>query len=151
WATAPVPGTTGANRPAVNKSAMSRAVAAYAGAPPNVLETAAILTAAAVIGVLAFRPLMPAFGGPLHTLMPYPALLGFLIVVPLLTAALRGNQRDAATAALIFCCIAGVSAGLGSSADLNSSLVLLLALAVTTSLVPLILGAAILAHRDTEA
>ncbi len=68
-----------------------------------------------------------------------------------MVSALRANARDAATAALIFCFIAGVSAALGSSADMNNSLLLLLAMAIATSVAPLILGAAVAAHRDTEA
>ena len=148
WGTAPAFGeianTTGASKIAAIKAAVK------SGVGPSVAETAVILLAAAVIGVLAFSPLTPALGGALDTLMPYRGLLGFLIVVPLLAAALRGNQRDAATAALIFCCIAGVSAGFGASADLANSLVLLLALAVATSLAPLVIGATILGHRDIE-
>ena len=93
---------------------------------------------------------MPVVGGALDALVPYRGMLGFLIIAPLMAAALRPNQRDAATAALIFCGIAGVSAALGSSADLNNSLVLLLALAIATSLAPLMLGAAIIAHRDVQ-
>ena len=133
----------GANEPAAGK--------AEPAAAPSIAETAAIVLSAAAIGLLAFSPLMPVLGGALDTLMPYRGLLAFLVVIPLMTAALRGNQRDAATAALVFCGIAGVSAGLGSTADLNNSLVLLLALAVTTSLAPLVLGATILGHRDVEA
>jgi len=121
------------------------------GATSNVLETAATLVAAAVIGVAAFSPLLPVLGSVLDSLLPYRGMLEFLIVVPLMWAALRANQRDAATAALIFCGTAGVSAGLGSSADLTNSLLLLLALAISTSLAPLVLGAAVAAHRDTEA
>jgi PAS domain S-box-containing protein len=120
-------------------------------ATSNALDTVAILIAAAVIGLAAFSPLLPNLGGALDVLVPYRGTLGFLIVVPLMASALRANQRDAATAALIFCCIAGISAGLGSSTDLNNSLLLLFAMAIATSLAPLILGAAVAAHRDTEA
>jgi len=156
WTTAPAFGETADGKTLANKNEMSASkIAAIkavvkSGVGPSVAETAVILLAAAVIGVLAFSPLTPALGGALDTLMPYRGLLGFLIVAPLMAAALRGNQRDAATAALIFCCIAGVSAGFGASADLANSLVLLLALAVATSLAPLVLGATILGHRDIE-
>ena len=159
WATATAFGESAAGKTVVSSTAGStgaskiaaiKAAVQSAGVGPSVAETAVILLAASVIGVLAFSPLTPALGGSLDTLMPYRGLLGFLIVVPLMAAALRGNQRDAATAALIFCCIAGVSAGFGSSADLANSLVLLLALAVATSLAPLVLGATILGHRDIE-
>jgi PAS domain S-box-containing protein len=152
WGAAPAlaAASVAANRTPLGKTAAAR-TAANTAAAPSLLETAAILAAAAVIAVLAFSPLTPAFGGALDALMPYRTLLGFLIVVPLMAAGLRANQRDAATAALIFCGIAGISAGLGSSADLNNSLVLLLALAITAALAPLVLGATILGHRDIEA
>jgi PAS domain S-box-containing protein len=133
----------GAAKPAVTNSPIA--------GPPSLAETAAIVLAAIVIGILAFSPLLPTLGGALDTLMPYRSLLSFLIVIPLMAAGMRGNQRDAATAALVFCGIAAVSAGGGASADLNNSLVLLLALAIATSLGSLVLGATILGHRDTEA
>jgi len=118
----------------------------------NVLEPAAIFIAATAIGVVAYSPLL---GGDLDDLLPYRGLLGFLILLPLMGAGLRGNRRDAATAALIFCGIAawGFSTG-GSpfpSADLNGSRLLLLVLSISASVAPLILGAAIAARRDTEA
>jgi PAS domain S-box-containing protein len=117
----------------------------------SVLETAAIFVASAAIGVVAFSPLI---AGDLNDLLPYRGMLGFLILLPLMWAGLRGNQRDAATAALIFCGMAawGFSAGASPfpSADLNGSLVLLLLLSISTSIAPLILGATIAARRDTE-
>jgi PAS domain S-box-containing protein len=137
WATTPLP--------ALAKSGAKPA------ATSNVLETAAILVAAIVIALAAFSPLLPVLGSALDSLVPYRGMLAFLIVLPLMWSGLHANQRDAATVALIFCCIAGVSAGLGSSADLNNSLLLLLAFAISTSLAPLVLGAAVAAHRDTEA
>jgi PAS domain S-box-containing protein len=117
----------------------------------GMLEAAALFVAAAAIGVLASGPLI---GSDLDDLWPYRGMLGFLILLPLTWASLRGNQRDAATAALIYCGIAawGFSAGASpSSTDANGSLVLLLLLATSTSVVPLVLGATIAAHRDTEA
>jgi len=138
WAMSPLPAfaTAGTKQP---------------GATSSALETTAILVSAAIIGVAAFSPILPVLGSVLDSLLPYRGMLEFLIVAPLIWAGLRPNQRDAATAALIFCCIAGIAAGLGSSADLTSSLLLLLAMAISTSLAPLILGAAVAAHRDTEA
>jgi PAS domain S-box-containing protein len=124
--------------------------AAKSSAEWGALETIGVLLAAAAIGILAFSPLTPVLGSAIETLTPYRGLIGFLIVAPLMAAALRPNQRDAATAALIFCGIAGVSAGLGSAVDLNNSLLFLLALAVATSLAPLVLAAAVLAHRDIQ-
>jgi len=117
----------------------------------RMLETAAIFVAAAAVGIAAYSPLV---GGALDDVLPYRGLLGFLIVLPLLAAALRGRQRDAATAALIFCGLAvwGFSTGAGpfAAADLNESLFLLLVLAITTSVAPLIIAAAIATHRATE-
>jgi PAS domain S-box-containing protein len=118
----------------------------------SVLEPAAIFIAATVIGVVAYSPLL---GGDLAELLPYRGLLGFLILLPLMGAALRGNRRDAATAALIFCGIAAWGFSTGGSpfpnADLNGSLLLLLALALGTSVVPLVLATTIAARRDAEA
>ena len=69
----------------------------------NVAETAAIYLLAAAIGFLAFGPPVE---GALEAAQPYRLLVGFLIVVPLIWAALRGSRRNAATTALIFCAIA---------------------------------------------
>ncbi len=117
----------------------------------NMLGAAAIVIAAAAIGVVAYSPL---FGGDFVGLLRHRGMLGFLILLPLMWAGLRGNQRDAATAALVFCGVAawGLSAGAGlPSTDANGSLLLLLALAIGTSVASLILGAAIAAHRDAQA
>jgi PAS domain S-box-containing protein len=117
----------------------------------SVLETAAIFVAAIVIGVVAYLPLI-AVGR--DELLPYRGMLGFLILLPLMWAGLRGDQRDAATAALTFCGIAAWGFSVGASpfpsADFNGSLVLLLLLSISTSVAPLILGAASAARRDTE-
>jgi PAS domain S-box-containing protein len=117
----------------------------------RILEAGAIFVVAAAIGVIACSPLI---GSDFDDLLPYRGMLGFLILLPLMWAGLRGNQRDAATAALIFCGIAvwGLSAGASPfpSADLSGSLVLLLVLSISTSVAPLILGATTAARRDTE-
>ena len=118
----------------------------------SALEAVAVFVAAAAIGVVAYGPLT---GGDLDGLLRYRGLLGFLILLPLLCAGLRGNQREAATVALIFCGIAvwGFSAGASQfpATDLNGSRLLLLALAISTSAPPLVLSAAFAAHRDTQA
>src|ERR1700733_10281376 len=117
----------------------------------NVLETTAIFVAVAAIGVIAYLPLI---AGDLNELLPYRGMLGFLILLPLMWAGLRGNQREGATAALIFCGLAAWGFSVGASpfpsADLNESLVLLLLLSISTSVVPLILGAAVAVRRDLE-
>jgi len=115
------------------------------------LETAAIVVAAAAIGAVAYSP---PIGGALNGLVPYRGMLGFLILLPLMWAGLRADQRDVATAALIFCGVAawGFSADASPSATApNGSLVLLLLLAISTSAASLILGAATAAHRDAAA
>jgi PAS domain S-box-containing protein len=70
-------------------------------------------------------------------------------------AGLRGNQRNVATAALIFCgmVIWGLSAGSGPfpKVHLNESLLLLLVLSICTTVPPLILAAAIAMRQGTEA
>ncbi len=119
----------------------------------STLETLALCLAAAAIGFLAFAPisLIPDGTDPL----PYRTLLGFLILVPLLRAALNANQRDAATAALIFCGMAvwGFAAGIAPFGKANGSgaLLLLGAVAASTALVPLVVGAGIAAHQEAEA
>ena len=117
----------------------------------NTLETAAVLLLAAAVGFLAFGPPVE---GILDAVQPYRALLGFLVVVPLIWAALRGNRRNAVTAALIFCAIAawGLISGEGAPAPANVNVsLLLLAVAVGTSLPPLMLSAAIAGGQDDAA
>jgi PAS domain S-box-containing protein len=117
----------------------------------GVLEAAAILILASAIGTIAFSPMI---GGLLNNLQPQQKLFGILILLPLTWAALRGNRRNAATAALIFCgtAIWGVSASNGafSQTNLNDPL-LLLALSIGAPLSALALSAAIARHRDAEA
>ena len=70
----------------------------------DLLETVAIFTLTAAIGIIAFGP--PADSPLLNGLQPYRGLLGFLVLIPLMWAGLCGNRRNAATAALIFCATA---------------------------------------------
>jgi PAS domain S-box-containing protein len=107
-----------------------------------VLETFAIVLLAAAIGIVAYGPLA---GSPLRGLQPYQGLLGFLIVLPLTWAGLRGNQRNAATATLIVCTIAAWRLGGGAAPGVgrNGSLLFLLAIATSTSLCALMFSAAI--------
>ena len=79
------------------------------------LETLAVVVLAAAIGFFAFSP---AIGSDLMNAefdhaVPYRSLLGFLVLLPLMWAGLRGNQRNVATAALIFCgmVVWGLAAG----------------------------------------
>jgi PAS domain S-box-containing protein len=118
----------------------------------GILEATATFIAASVVGIAAYSPW---FDGSIIDPLPYRGVLGFLILIPLMWAALRGNQRDAATAALIYCGLAvwGLSAGGSpfSTTNSNGPLAWILTLSVSTSLAPLILGAAIADHRDIKA
>jgi len=118
----------------------------------HLAETTGIFLLAAGIAYLAFGP---PIEGVLETWQPYRALLGFLIVGPLIWSALRGSRRDAATTALICCAIAawGLAPGNASPATamVGHPLPLLFALAIAVALPPLVLSAAIACDHDTEA
>ena len=129
----------------------------------NLAETAAIFLLAAGFALVAFGP---PIEGVLDAWQPYRAMLGFLIIGPLIWSALRGSRRNAATTALIFCAIAtwglatwwapatwGFAAGnaMPTTAMVDHRLPLLFALSVVVSLPPLVLSAAIACDHDTEA
>ena len=115
------------------------------GAKLDLAETAGVVTAAAIIGVVAFLPVTIE---ALKAVLPYQSLCGFLILLPLMWAGLRGNQRAAATAALIFCGLAawGLVDANGAAPGPNS-LMLLLALAISISIVPLFFSAAVAGYN----
>jgi len=117
----------------------------------TVMESAAILLLAAAAGFIAFAP---PIEGMLDAIEPYRNLLGFLVVVPLTWAALRGGRRNAAAAALAFCAIAawGLVGGDAPSpaASADNGELLLLALAVGCALPPLTISAAIACRQDNE-
>jgi PAS domain S-box-containing protein len=117
----------------------------------SLLETAAVIIVTAAIGVAAFSPQVGSalMDSDFYALLPYRSLLGFLVVLPLLWSSLRGNPRDAAVAAPVFCATAAW--GFATSFDLNGTPVLLFALALATTLPPLILAAAIATHQQTTA
>jgi PAS domain S-box-containing protein len=97
-------------------------------------ETAGIAITAALVGAVTFLPVAIE---ALKPLLPYQNLCGFLIVLPLLWAGLRGNQRAAASAALIFCGLAASGLAEASGLPNSNSLLLLLAVAICVSIVPL--------------
>jgi PAS domain S-box-containing protein len=119
----------------------------------DLLETTVILVAAAAIGAIAF---IPAPIGALNELLPQQRLPSFLILLPLIWAILRGNQRGAATVALIFCGFTAWSLrdASGSNAapttDLNGSLLFLLALSISMSVASLLLSAVVAGYRDRQ-
>jgi PAS domain S-box-containing protein len=120
------------------------------------LEAAGIFVAAGAIGLLAYSPLIAGslLGGNLDGLLPYRSLLGFLVLLPLMWSSLHGNQRNAATAALIFCGFAvwGFAAGVGPfpKTDLYGSLLALLVLSMSASVPPLVLAAAAATRHAME-
>jgi PAS domain S-box-containing protein len=113
-------------------------------------ETAGIVIGAAIIGAIAF---LPATLAALKPLLPYQSVCGFLILLPLIWASLRGNQRAAATAALSFCGLAAWGfADTGAAASGPHSLLLLLAVAISVSIAPLFLSTvvAVYNYRQTD-
>jgi PAS domain S-box-containing protein len=117
----------------------------------SLVETAGVVIVTAAIGIAAFSPQVGGalMDNDLDKLLAYRSLLGFLVALPLLWTSLRGNPRDAAAAALVFCAIAAW--GFATSFDFNGSPVLLLALVLATAVPPLILAAAIAGHQQATA
>jgi PAS domain S-box-containing protein len=116
------------------------------------LETAAVIVLAAASGALAGGV---GIGGYLPGALAYRDALAFLIFVPLGWAALRGRQRDAATAALVFCGTAlwSVSSGFAAlpAADVQRSLALIPALSIAGLIASLMLAATAATQRQVEA
>lgn len=112
------------------------------------LEAFALFIAVAVIGAAAFGPLSAA---GLGADIPHRSLLGFLVVAPLMWAGLQVRSRDAATAALLFVCIAAWGLSPGADPHSSSSLLLLFMLSVGTTIPPLILAATIATRLSEEA
>jgi PAS domain S-box-containing protein len=123
----------------------------------TLLESAAVSILVSVIGIVAYSPLIGSnlISNDLDVLLPHRSLLGFLVLLPLMWACLRGSQRNVATAALIFFAIAvwGFSAGSDPfpKTDLNGALLSLLVLSISVSVPPLALAAAIATRQRTEA
>jgi two-component sensor histidine kinase len=110
-------------------------------------ETAAVFFTAVVIGLVAFSPLIEQ--------SLYRSTLGFLAMLPLLWAALRRNQRDTATVAVILCGFALWGAAMGGGpfvrGDPNESFLVLLVFLIGTSLPSLALSADSAAQKRAEA
>jgi PAS domain S-box-containing protein len=117
----------------------------------RLLETAGVIIVTAAIGIAAFSPQAGSalMDSDLDALLHYRSLFAFLVVLPLSWASLRGNPRDAAAAALVFCALAAW--GFATSFDLNGSPVLLFALALAVAVPPLVLAAAVATHQQTTA
>src|SRR5258706_748324 len=123
----------------------------------NLLESIAVSILVSIIGIVAYSPLIGSnlISNDFNVPLPYRSLLGFLVLLPLMWAGLRGNRRNVATAALIFFGIAvwGFSAGSDPfpKTDLNGALLSLLVLSISVSVPPLALAAAIATRQNTEA
>jgi PAS domain S-box-containing protein len=113
---------------------------------PPLREVLAIFATAVVIGVITFSPLFEQW--------VYRNALGFLIVVPLLWAALRCSQRETATVAVILSSIAVwgtyVGSGLFARADVNDSFLMLLMFLITVTMPSLTLSVAVAQRRHAE-
>jgi two-component sensor histidine kinase/integral membrane sensor domain MASE1 len=109
-------------------------------------KPALVFGAAALIGLVAFSPLLN------DTLVQGP--LAFLAIVPLLWAALRYTQRDTATVTLILaaCAVWGTASGGGpfARATANESLLLLIMFFISISLPGLVLAAEVGVRRMAE-
>ena len=112
----------------------------------DVLETIAILVVSVAVGVIAFSPLFE------QTVAR--AALAFVVIVPLLWAALRRGQRDTATVALIISCFAvwgtALKGGPFARADLNESFLLVLAFMISISVPSLALSADLATRKRHE-
>jgi PAS domain S-box-containing protein len=121
------------------------------------LESIAVSTLAGIIGIVAYSPLIGSdlISSDFNVLLPYRSLLGSLIFLPLMWAALRGNRCNVATVALIFFGMAVWGLSVGNDpfpkTDPNGALLSLLVLSICVSVPPLALAAAIATHQDTEA
>jgi PAS domain S-box-containing protein len=123
----------------------------------NLLESIAVSALVSIIGIVAYSPLIGSdiISNDLNVLLPYRSLLGFLVLLPMMWACLRGNRRNLATAALIFFGMAVWGFSVGNDpfpkTDLNGALLLLLVLSISVSVPPLALAAAIATRQSTEA
>jgi PAS domain S-box-containing protein len=123
----------------------------------SLLESVAVSILVSVIGIVAYSPLIGSniISNDLNVLLPYRSLFGFLVLLPLMWAGLRGNQRSVATATLIFFGIAVWGFSVGSDpfpkTDPSGALLSLFVLSISVSVPPLALAAAIAMRQDTEA
>src|SRR6266404_5345935 len=110
------------------------------------MQSCAVFIAVIVVGVIAFSPLIEQ--------TPSRGPLAFLAVLPLMWAALRRNQRDTATTALILACFAvwGTASNGGPFArsNLNDSFLLLLAFMISISVPSLALSADVATRKRHE-
>lgn len=118
----------------------------YAFSRNEYLETLGVLATAAVVGLIAFSPLIEQ--------TPGRDPLGFLAILPMLWAALRRGPRDTATVALVLAgaTIWGTLMGGGpfTSGDLNSSFLLVLMFLISITVPSLLLSADVEVRKKAE-
>ncbi|MGH6664360.1 MAG: MASE1 domain-containing protein, partial [Pseudolabrys sp.] len=109
-------------------------------------DSVAVLGCAAIVGLIAFSPLLPR--------SEYTSPLGFLAILPLVWAALRRGPRDTATVGLLltgFAIWATIErAGPFGDIGLNGSFLLLLTFMLSVSVPSLALSADVAMRRETE-
>ncbi len=110
------------------------------------LETVGVLATAAAVGLIAFSPLIEQ--------TPSRDPLGFLVILPLLWAALRRGPRDTATVALVLAGITiwGTFTGGGpfTTTDLNVSFLLMLMFLISITVPSLLLSADVEVRKKAE-
>src|SRR5260370_205239 len=123
----------------------------------NSLQSSAVAILVSCIVIVSSSQVIVSnlISNDLNVLLPYRSLLGFLVLLPLMWAGLRGNQRNVATAALIFLGFAVWGFSVGSDpfpkTDLNGALLSLLVLSISVSVPSLALAAAIATRQNTKA
>ena len=109
-------------------------------------ETVGVLATAAAVGLIAFSPLIEQ--------TPSRDPLGFLVILPMLWAALRRGQRDTATVVLVLTgmTIWGTLTGGGpfTTADLNDSFLLVLMFLISITVPSLLLSADVDVRKKAE-
>jgi len=112
----------------------------------ELIQSCLIYAATIAVGLLAFSPLLKQ--------SPTRNSLAFFVILPLMWAALRRNQRDTATVALLLSCFAvwGTMSNAGPfvSGSLNESFLLLLTFMISVSVPSLELSADVAVRRRHE-
>jgi two-component sensor histidine kinase/integral membrane sensor domain MASE1 len=110
------------------------------------MHSCAVFSVVIVVGLIAFSPLIEQ--------TPSRSPLAFLAILPLMWAALRRNQRDTATTALMLACFAvwgtAWNGGPFARSNLNDSFLLLLAFVISISVPSLALSADVATRRRHE-
>jgi integral membrane sensor domain MASE1/GAF domain-containing protein/DNA-binding CsgD family transcriptional regulator len=114
--------------------------------PPEIAKTGLTYLAAIAVGVIAFSPLLQQ--------MLLNKALGFLVVLPLLGAALRRGPRDTATVALIVSAFVvwctKMQCGPFALSSMNDSYIVSLAFMITSAVPSLILSTDVAVRRRIE-